>query len=98
MQSETEIAEFLALLKDTQEQLTYFKELGVERIEKASPVSGAASTRVVPESGSSSDDELPFSNSRSSLQPAPLPLWPLEKSHAEGAGRSQCRQTRYLVT
>lgn len=58
MQSETEIAEFLSLLKDTQEQLTYFKELGVERIEKATPVSGAASTRVVPESELSSDDEF----------------------------------------
>lgn len=70
MQSETEIAEFLALLKDTQEQLTYFKELGVERIEKASPVSGAASTNVVPELGSSSDNEFRHQRIVSSSQPA----------------------------
>lgn len=36
MQTEAEIAEFLALVKDTQEQVAYFKELGVEGIEKAS--------------------------------------------------------------
>lgn len=71
MQSETEIAEFLALLKDTQEQLTYFKELGVERIEKASPVSGAASTNVVPELGSSSDNEFRHQRIVSSSQATP---------------------------
>jgi DNA polymerase len=36
MQTEAEIAEFLSLLNDTREQLAYFKELGVERTEKAS--------------------------------------------------------------
>lgn len=71
MQSETEIAEFLSLLKDTQEQLTYFKELGVERIEKASPVSGAASTRVVPELGSSSDEEFRHQEIVTSTQATP---------------------------
>lgn len=33
MSSETETAEFLSLLKETREQLTYFKELGVENME-----------------------------------------------------------------
>ncbi|HEV7798652.1 MAG TPA: hypothetical protein VGO73_10875, partial [Pyrinomonadaceae bacterium] len=37
MRSETQIAELLSLLKDTREQLTYFKELGVEGTEKSSP-------------------------------------------------------------
>jgi len=56
MYSETETAEFLSLLKDTREQLTYFKELGVERIEKETPP-GLASTEVVPELKSLSRDE-----------------------------------------
>jgi uracil-DNA glycosylase family 4 len=34
MQTEAEIAEFLSILKDTREQVTYFKELGVEATEK----------------------------------------------------------------
>lgn len=34
MPSETEITEFLSLLADTREQLAYFKELGVERMEQ----------------------------------------------------------------
>lgn len=37
MHSETEIAEFLSLLKETREQLAYFKELGVESMESQSP-------------------------------------------------------------
>lgn len=49
MYSETETAEFLSLLKDTREQLTYFKELGVERIEKQTPLSACAITEVIPE-------------------------------------------------
>jgi len=57
MHSETETAEFLSLLKDTREQLTYFKELGVERIEKETPVSGLARTEVVPALNSFSSDE-----------------------------------------
>lgn len=36
MNSETQIAELLSLLKDTREQLAYFKELGVEGTEKSS--------------------------------------------------------------
>jgi DNA polymerase len=36
MNSETQIAELLSLLKNTREQLTYFKELGVEGTEKSS--------------------------------------------------------------
>ena len=36
MPSETEITEFLSLLADTREQLAYFKELGVERMEQES--------------------------------------------------------------
>jgi uracil-DNA glycosylase family 4 len=36
MKTEAEIAGFLSLLRDTREQLAYFKELGVERTEKAS--------------------------------------------------------------
>lgn len=47
MYSETETAEFLLLLKDTREQLSYFKELGVERIERETPLSELASTEVV---------------------------------------------------
>lgn len=39
MYSETEIAEFLSLLKETREQLAYFKELGVESMESESPLS-----------------------------------------------------------
>jgi DNA polymerase len=42
MNSETQIAELLSLLKDTREQLTYFKELGVEGTEKSSPSAPAA--------------------------------------------------------
>ena len=57
MYSETETAEFLSLLKDTREQLTYFKELGVERIEKETPLSGLASTEVVLALKSFSSDE-----------------------------------------
>ena len=38
MNPETNMAEFLSLMKDTREQLEYFKELGVERIEHASPL------------------------------------------------------------
>jgi DNA polymerase len=57
MYSETETAEFLSLLKDTREQLTYFKELGVERIEKETPVSGLANAEVVPDLKSYSPDE-----------------------------------------
>lgn len=34
MRSEAEIAEFLSLLTDTHEQLAYFKELGVENVQK----------------------------------------------------------------
>ncbi len=44
MPSETEITEFLALLADTREQLTYFKELGVERMEKGLPFESTKST------------------------------------------------------
>ncbi len=36
MPSETEITEFLSLVQDTREQLAYFKELGVERLEQKS--------------------------------------------------------------
>lgn len=42
MQSESEISEFLALLKDTEEQLSYLKELGVDRIETATESSRQA--------------------------------------------------------
>jgi uracil-DNA glycosylase family 4 len=44
MPSETEITEFLSLLADTREQLTYFKELGVERIEKGLPLESTKTT------------------------------------------------------
>jgi len=44
MHSETEINEFLSLLADTREQLTYFKELGVERMEKGLPLESTMST------------------------------------------------------
>ena len=44
MNSETEITEFLSLLKETREQLEYFKELGVERIEHASSRSWSGET------------------------------------------------------
>ena len=37
MSNETEIAAYLSLVKDTREQVAYFKELGVEGIEKTSP-------------------------------------------------------------
>jgi len=46
MQSENETAEFLSILKETREQLVYFKELGVERIEGESPVSRSMETAV----------------------------------------------------
>ena len=46
MQSENETAEFLSILKETREQLVYFKELGVERIESESSVSGSTETAV----------------------------------------------------
>lgn len=47
MHSETQIAELLSLLKDTREQLAYFKELGVEGTEKSSqPRSTRASASV----------------------------------------------------
>ena len=42
MQIEAEIAEFLELLKDTREHLTYFKELGVAGTAKTSPTVSAA--------------------------------------------------------
>jgi uracil-DNA glycosylase family 4 len=58
MYSETETAEFLSLLKDTREQLTYFKELGVERIERETPLSELASTEVVSELKSFSPNEF----------------------------------------
>ena len=41
MHSETQIAELLSLLKDTREQLAYFKELGVEGTEKPLAVPSA---------------------------------------------------------
>jgi DNA polymerase len=44
MHSETEINEFLSLLADTREQLTYFKELGVERMEKMPPLESTKTT------------------------------------------------------
>jgi uracil-DNA glycosylase family 4 len=44
MHSETEINEFLSLLADTREQLTYFKELGVERMGKGLPLESTMST------------------------------------------------------
>lgn len=44
MNSETEITEFLSLLKETREQLEYFKELGVERIEHASSLGWSGET------------------------------------------------------
>jgi uracil-DNA glycosylase family 4 len=37
MPSQNEINELLALLQDTKEQLAYFKELGIERLEQSSP-------------------------------------------------------------
>ncbi len=48
MQTEAEIAEFLALVKDAREQVAYFKELGVEGTEKASPAI-SAKTAFTPE-------------------------------------------------
>jgi uracil-DNA glycosylase family 4 len=42
MHPKSEIDEFLALVKDTHEQLTYFKELGVEGAERISPNTSAA--------------------------------------------------------
>lgn len=44
MHSETEINEFLSLLADTREQLTYFKELGVERMKKGPPLESTMTT------------------------------------------------------
>lgn len=44
MPSETEITEFLSLLADTREQLTYFKELGVERLGKGPPLESTKTT------------------------------------------------------
>jgi DNA polymerase len=48
MPSETEITDFLSLVQDTREQLAYFKELGVERLEQKSlpPALAAAATPV----------------------------------------------------
>jgi DNA polymerase len=46
MYSETEIAEFLSLFKETREQLAYFKELGVESVESGSPLSRPMETAV----------------------------------------------------
>ena len=47
MPSETAITELLSLLRDTREQIAYFKELGVEGIEKESPLSDVSvSTRA----------------------------------------------------
>jgi uracil-DNA glycosylase len=42
MQTESEIDEFLALVKDTREQLAYLKELGVEGAERISQTTSAA--------------------------------------------------------
>jgi len=44
MPSEIEITELLSLLRDTQEQIAYFKELGVEGIEKKPPLSDVSVT------------------------------------------------------
>jgi uracil-DNA glycosylase len=44
MNSESEIAELLLLLKETREQLAYFKELGVESMECESPLTWPAET------------------------------------------------------
>lgn len=46
MDSETETAEFLSLLKETREQLTYFKELGVENMECGSLLSQPMKTTM----------------------------------------------------
>ena len=50
MQTEAEIAEFLELVKDTREHLTYFKELGVAGTEKTSPTKTGPET-ARPDSG-----------------------------------------------
>lgn len=44
MKSEIQIAEFLLLLKETREQLAYFKELGVQNVESESPLSRPTET------------------------------------------------------
>jgi uracil-DNA glycosylase family 4 len=46
LKSETQIAEFLQLLKDTREQLAYFKELGVQNVESESPLSRPTATMM----------------------------------------------------
>jgi len=44
LKSEIQIAEFLLLLKETREQLAYFKELGVQNVESESPLSRPTET------------------------------------------------------
>src|SRR6185295_9041301 len=49
MQTETENAEFLALLKAAREQLVYLKELGIEGAEKSTAAVLSAKTAIAPE-------------------------------------------------
>lgn len=48
MPSETELTEFLSLVQDTKEQLAYFKELGVERLEQKSLPTALSSAAAMP--------------------------------------------------
>jgi uracil-DNA glycosylase len=55
MKSENQTAEFVSLLQDLREQVTYFKELGVERIEAFSPSSLAAAPAAAKASENSTE-------------------------------------------
>ena len=67
MHPEADITEFLSLLRDTREQLTYFKELGVENIETASLPGETIKPAVVRElEPSATDSPLPQTSTTTS--------------------------------
>ena len=89
MQTEAEIAEFLALLEETREQVAFFKELGVEGVEKSSPDLATktalalktellATANVQPQAGVTQPKETPTVASRKVPATQPAPSLPLE--------------------
>lgn len=73
MHSEAEITEFLSLVADAREQLTYFKELGVERMERTlestEPVAGIRSGLA--SSAATRDQAAPISTNPFAATAAP---------------------------
>ena len=82
MPAENEITEFLALLQDTKEQLVYFKELGVERLEQSSttvlsaPAQPTAARETAPARESIRHEDFPISKLPPVRRAEPMPAPP----------------------